>query len=293
MAFRGLGLGIRRMRLVSFLHEGTPRVGAVKGTEVIDLTARLPAEHGSLEGLLRDGALVDAARAMDRPGPRHKLASLHWLMPIPNPRRVFCVGANYPKRNPLGGTFPPAEHPVIFQKDASALVPHLGTLQMPIGSEQLDYEGELACIIGRAGFGIPESEAASHVAGYAPFNDGSVRDRQQQSLWAGKNGVRTGSFGPWMMTADEVGEPEELRLMTRLNGEVVQDEAVSRMIFPVSRVIAYLSRITPLLPGDVIALGSPEGSGASQSPPQWLKPGDRLEFEIEGVGILENQVVAA
>jgi 2-keto-4-pentenoate hydratase/2-oxohepta-3-ene-1,7-dioic acid hydratase in catechol pathway len=278
------------MRLVSFLHEGAARVGAVSGNEVVDLTARLPPEHGSLQGLLDDGALVDAARAMDRPGPRHKLAGIQWLMPLPAPRRIFCVGANFEKESPLGGAVTVPDHPSVFQKTAEAMVPHLSPLEMPAISDQFDYEGELACIIGRAGSRIPVRDALSYVAGYAPFNDGSVRDIQRHGVWAGKNFARSGGFGPWMMTADEAGEPSELRLLTRLNGEIVQDAAIGHMFFSVEEIIAYISSITPLMPGDIIATGSPDGSGATQRPPRWLRSGDRLEIEIEGVGILENRV---
>ncbi|HYZ31604.1 MAG TPA: fumarylacetoacetate hydrolase family protein [Crenalkalicoccus sp.] len=277
------------MRLMSFVQDGEARCGAVLGEEVLDLTARLGA---ALEDLLRADSLNEVRRALDAPGPRRPLAGIAPLMPIPAPRRVFCVGANYPKRHPLGGEVAGPPYPALFQKHAEALVPHGAPLAMPAASTQLDYEGELAVIIGRGGACIREAEALRHVAGYAPFNDGSVRDLQKQSLWAGKNSVRSGAFGPWITTADEVPDPAALRLVTRLNGTVVQDTLAGRMFFGVPALIAYISAITPLLPGDVIATGSPEGSGATQDPPRWLRPGDRVAVEIGGLGTLENVVAA-
>jgi len=278
------------MKLMSFAWQGEQRYGAVDGAEVIDLTARIGARHPSLLALLQHGALAEAERALATPGPRIPLASVEWLMPIPEPRRIFCVGANYPKEHPLGGQVSGPAHPSIFQKAAENLVPHRGRLQQPTISEQFDYEGELAVIIGRGGADIPAAEALSHVAGYACFNDGSVRDFQKHSVWAGKNFHRSGAFGPWMVTADEIGDPAALTLRTRLNGEEVQHTSIGRMFFSVPEIIRYISSVTPLLPGDVIATGSPEGSGATRNPPRWLRPGDRLEIEIERIGTLENQV---
>lgn len=280
------------MRLMSFTLPGdaAPRFGAVDGTMVVDLTARIGDRHPDLASLLRRDALAEAAAALALPGPRHDLAGIGWLPPIPQARRIFCVGANYPKEHPLGGIVSGPAFPAIFQKPAETLVAHRAALRRPTISGQFDYEGELACVVGRGGAEIPEDRALSHVAGYACFNDGSVRDVQKQSLWAGKNFMASGGFGPWLATADEVGDPAALTLVTRLNGQEVQRSGTGRMFFGVPAIIAYLSRITPLLPGDVIATGSPEGSGATRNPPRWLAAGDRIEVEIERIGTLDNRV---
>ena len=281
------------MRLMSFALGGEARFGAVEGGEVVDMTARLGPHLPSSLAVLEAGALDEVRGALRKPGPRHALAPVEWLEPIPRARRIFCVGANYPKEHPLGGQVAAPEHPSIFQKPAESLVPHGAALRAPTVSEQFDYEGELAVVIGRGGAGIPEAEALAHVAGYTCMNDGSVRDFQKHSVWAGKNFARSGAVGPWLATADEVGDPAALTLVTRLNGEEVQRSGVGRMFFGVPRILSYLSAITPLLPGDVIGTGSPEGSGAQRRPPRWLKPGDLVEVEIEKVGLLGNLVAAA
>ena len=280
------------MRLISFNHSGEARFGVIEGDAVLDATEAAGGRSPSLLALLRAGALEDL-RAATLPGAgarRHRLADVEWLEPIPGAPRIFCVGANYPKEHPLGGQVEAPAHPSVFQKAAEALVPHGGALRLPAVSEQLDYEGELAVVVGRGGASIPEKEALAHVAGYTCMNDGSVRDFQKHSVWAGKNFARSGAIGPWLVTADEVGDPARLTLVTRLNGEEVQRSGLDRMFFSVQRILSYLSEITPLLPGDVVAMGSPEGSGAQRQPPRWLKPGDRVEVEIAGVGLLSNRV---
>jgi 2-keto-4-pentenoate hydratase/2-oxohepta-3-ene-1,7-dioic acid hydratase in catechol pathway len=278
------------MKLVSFAIGGEARYGAVEGDAVIDLTARLGPRFPSLLALIEADALEEARAALAAPGPRHALAGLDWREPIPAARRIFCVGANYPKVHPTGGVVTGPEHPAIFQKPAETLVPHLARLRAPVASRQFDYEGELAFVIGRGGADIPAGEALSHIVGYTCLNDGSVRDFQKHSVWAGKNFARSGGVGPWMVTADAVGDPASLTLVTRLNGEEVQRTGLDRMFFSIPAIIAYLSAVTPLLPGDVVATGSPEGSGATRTPPRWLVPGDRIEVEVERVGVLENTV---
>jgi 2-keto-4-pentenoate hydratase/2-oxohepta-3-ene-1,7-dioic acid hydratase in catechol pathway len=278
------------MKLISFAIGNEARFGAVQDSFVIDLTARLGARFPSLLSLIEAGALAEAQAALPVPGPRHALADIAYLEPIPQARRIFCVGANYPKIHPTGGVVSGPEFPAIFQKPAETLVPHKAVLQAPAASRQFDYEGELAFVIGRGGAGIRPERALDHVFGYTCLNDGSVRDFQKHSVWAGKNFARSGSFGPWLVTADEVGDPASLTLMTRLNGEEVQRTGLDRMFFSVPAIIAYLSAVTPLLSGDVVATGSPEGSGATRSPPRWLIPGDRIAVEITRIGVLENSI---
>jgi 2-keto-4-pentenoate hydratase/2-oxohepta-3-ene-1,7-dioic acid hydratase in catechol pathway len=278
------------MKLVSFAIAGEPRYGAVQGDEVIDLSARIGTTYPTLLSLLHADALAEAKAALATPGPRHALAAISYLEPIPQARRIFCVGANYPKNHPTGGVVSGPAFPSIFQKPAETLVPHLAPLARPAISGQFDYEGELAFVIGRGGYRIAEAEALSHIAGYTCLNDGSVRDFQKHSVWAGKNFHRSGGFGPWLVTADEIGDPAGLTLVTRLNGAEVQRSGLDRMFFSVPAIIAYISALMPLLPGDVVATGSPEGSGATRTPPRWLAPGDRIEVEVDRVGVLANTV---
>lgn len=278
------------MKLVSFAIAGEPRYGAVQGDEVIDLSACLGTTYPTLLSLLEADALAEAQAALATPGPRHALSAISYLEPIPQARRIFCVGANYPKNHPTGGVVSGPAFPSIFQKPAETLVPHLATLARPTISGQFDYEGELAFVIGRGGYRIAEKDGLSHIAGYTCLNDGSVRDFQKHSVWAGKNFHRSGGFGPWLVTADDIGDPAGLTLVTRLNGVEVQRSGLDRMFFSVPAIIAYISALMPLLPGDVVATGSPEGSGATRTPPCWLASGDRIEVEVDRVGVLENVV---
>jgi 2-keto-4-pentenoate hydratase/2-oxohepta-3-ene-1,7-dioic acid hydratase in catechol pathway len=180
---------------------------------------------------------------------------------------------------------------VYFNKPPGSLVPHNGELLRPIASVQLDYEVELAVVIGRSGRHISESQALEHVAGYTILNDGSVRDWQRHAVAAGKNFYRSGSCGPWIVTGDLIPDPSKLSVMTRVNGEERQNASVKEMIFSVQEIIAYLSKIMPLEPGDIIATGSPEGTGGSMEPQVWLAHGDTVEFEVTDLGILANTVV--
>jgi 2-keto-4-pentenoate hydratase/2-oxohepta-3-ene-1,7-dioic acid hydratase in catechol pathway len=276
------------MKLVRFAARGKSRLGAVVDGGVIDLTERLGELIGSSDLLLREDTLAAARTAVSQIGPRIGLDEIEFLAPVPGGGRIFCVGINYPKIHPLGGQVAAPEFPQIFLKLAQSMVPHRGALQRPTISDEFDYEGELAVAIGREGFEIPAAEALSYVAGYTCFNDGSVRDYQRQGVTVGKNFVRSGGWGPWLVTADEIPDPAQLSLRTTLNGDLVQSAGLKEMFFSIPKVIEYLSRITPLLPGDLIATGSPEGSGASRN--RFLRPGDRIDVEISGIGVLSNTV---
>jgi 2-keto-4-pentenoate hydratase/2-oxohepta-3-ene-1,7-dioic acid hydratase in catechol pathway len=177
---------------------------------------------------------------------------------------------------------------------ASSHVGHLEPMVRPKVSEKFDFEGELAVIIGRGGRHIPLDKALAAIAGYAIYNDGSVRDYQRhtQQYTPGKNFYHSGAFGPWMTTADEIKDPRKLRLTTRLNGEVVQNTLVDDLLFSIEQIIAYVSIFTPLLPGDVIITGTPGGVGGARQPPLWMKPGDTIEVEIDKIGVLRNPIVA-
>ena len=212
---------------------------------------------------------------------------------IPRPRAVWCLGLNYEDHRIETGRAK-AAYPTLFTRFWPSLAGHGEPLLRPTLSEELDYEGELAVVIGRPGRHIRKEEALAHVAGYACFNDGSVRDFQRHSsqFGPGKNFYRTGAFGPWLVTADEVPDPQNLPIRTRLNGQVVQDSHTSRMTWSVSALIAYLSGITPLFPGDVLITGTPSGVGVARRPPRFLRPGDLVEVEIGPLGILRNRIVA-
>ena len=216
---------------------------------------------------------------------------VRFAVPADSGARMLCAGANYHKKYPLGGKVQAPEQPVYFNKPPGTLVAHGEDLLRPSVSIQLDYEVELAVVIGHAGRHIDAAEALDHVGGYTILNDGSVRDWQRHSVAAGKNFFRSGSMGPWIITADEIADPAALEVICRVNGEERQRASVSEMIFPVAEIIAYLSTVMPLEPGDVIATGSPEGTGGSHDPPRWLVAGDEIDFEIPGIGILQNRVI--
>jgi len=206
--------------------------------------------------------------------------------------RVFAIGLNYKKIYPAGKQPPTPTSPPWFSKMPGTLVAHGQHVVAPTVSRSFDYEAELAAVLGTGGRHIAVGDALDHVAGYTCFNDGSVREWQRHSVNAGKNFDRSGSIGPWMVTADEIADPQDLRLIARVDGEVRQDASTGDMIFTLAEIISYLSQIIELRPGDVIATGSPEGTGGSFDPPRFLKAGQHIEIEIEGVGVLANGVVA-
>ncbi len=274
------------MRLLSFTLNQDSRFGIATDDGVIDLTHR--ANFPDLNSALSD---LDHVRTFEDVSPDHSWESISFDIPVPDQRRVLCAGLNYHKKYPLGGEVKPPKQPVYFNKPPGSLVPHNGQLIRPIASVQLDYEVELAVIIGQSGRHISESTALDHVAGYTIFNDGSVRDWQRHGVAAGKNFFQSGSCGPWIVTSDQIPEPSNLSVITRVNGEQRQNAGVDEMIFSVQELISYMSQIMPLEPGDIIATGSPEGTGGSMEPQVWLANGDIIEFEIPGIGILANTVV--
>ncbi|HAE55592.1 MAG: fumarylacetoacetate hydrolase family protein [Acidimicrobiales bacterium] len=274
------------MRLLSFTLDGQSSFGIGVEDGVIDLRSRTNSQDlGSCLGA------VDQLRAFEDAPADHSWDAISFDIPIPNQRRLLCAGLNYHKKYPLGGEVKLPKQPVYFNKPPGSLVAHKAPLVRPVASDQLDYEVELAVVIGRSGRHISESDALDHVAGYTILNDGSVRDWQRHGVAAGKNFFRSGSCGPWIVTSDLLPDPSALSVTTRVNGEQRQNSGVSEMIFSVEELLAYMSQIMPLEPGDIIATGSPEGTGGSMEPPVWLSAGDHVEFEVPGIGVLQNSVV--
>lgn len=278
------------MRFSSFVHAGRASWGLVSGDTVADLgQASDCADLRSAISWRRLQELADLAPKV----PHYDLADIEWLPVIPNPDKILCVGLNYEEHRRETGRVEVA-NPTIFGRFANSQTGHLAPIAQPRVSSKLDYEGELAIVIGRPGRYIDAADAANHIAGYSLYNDVSVRDYQAHThqFTPGKNFPGTGAIGPWLMTPDEMGPIGPQRIQTRVNGEAVQSATFEQMIFDIGRIVAYCSQFTRLEPGDVIATGTPGGVGAKRNPPLWLKPGDRVEVEIDGLGILANPIVA-
>ncbi len=280
------------MRLMSFTIDGRASFGLAAGDGVIDAGKRLDGEFRGLRDALLAGALP-ALRRLEQTKPDYALTDVEFLPVIPDAAaKLLCIGINYlPHIKEMGRERP--DYPVVFVRFQDSIVGHGEALQRPIGSVQLDWEGELAVIIGKRARRVSRAQALDYVAGYACFNDGSVRDfqRHSQQFTPGKNFHASGSFGPWLVTTDELPDPRKLRLRTRLNGEVMQDESVGELCFDVSQLIEYCSTWSQLEPGDVIVTGTPGGVGAGRKPPLWMKAGDTVEVEITGLGVLRNSIV--
>jgi 2-keto-4-pentenoate hydratase/2-oxohepta-3-ene-1,7-dioic acid hydratase in catechol pathway len=275
------------VKFVSYEYTNGPSFGAVIGNDIIDLS---DAGH-SLRAALAKGPLDNLQALAMRLKPTVTLDRVVFLQVIPDARRVICIGKNYSDHAAeMGGVAP--ENPNLFMRTPQSLVGHRQSIVCPSASMEYDYEGELAVIIGKGGRHIPLDRALGHVAGYTCFLDGSVRDFQKHSFTAGKNFDSSGACGPWLIPSKEVPDPQNLMLTTRINGEVVQQANTSLMIHSVAAVISYISIFTHLEPGDVISTGTPAGVGAGRKPPTWLKPGDKVEVEIERIGILANTVIS-
>jgi 2-keto-4-pentenoate hydratase/2-oxohepta-3-ene-1,7-dioic acid hydratase in catechol pathway len=282
------------MKLLSFVVDGHPSYGTLKDNGIVDLRARFATEEcTSLRQLLEGNRLADAATLTATARPDHSLDKIAFAPVIPDPGKIICVGLNY--RDHVAETGRTVtEKPALFARFACSQVGHLQPLVKPKVSDDFDYEGELAVVIGRPGRHIPAGRALEHVAGYACYNEGSIRDWQRHTsqFLAGKTFAESGSFGPWLVTTDEIPDPSKLTLQTRLNGTVVQNATTDLMITAVPELIAYISTICPLTPGDVIVTGTPGGVGLKRTPPLWMRPGDTVEVEISGVGTLRNTVIA-
>ena len=280
------------MRVLSFTIDGEASYGLVVANGIIDAGKRLGEKYPDLKSALGAGALVDLHGLTAETEADYSLSDVRFLPVVPNPDKVICVGLNYRLHAQESGR-EPSRHPTLFVRFGASQVGHAEALVRPSVSDKFDYEGELAVVIGRRGRHIPSSGALRHIAGYACFNDGSVRDYQRHSsqFTAGKNFASSGSFGPWLTTAEEIADPAALKLETRLNGAVVQQGSIEELIFSIPDLISYCSTFTELLPGDVIATGTPAGVGFARKPPLYMKPGDTIEVDIEGLGVLRNGVI--
>jgi 2-keto-4-pentenoate hydratase/2-oxohepta-3-ene-1,7-dioic acid hydratase in catechol pathway len=279
------------MRLISFERNGRAGFGAVVGQGVVDLSTSLGGRHTDLKALLEADVLDMAGRATEGRTADFRLDDVTLLPVIPNPGKIWCCGLNY-HEHVQETNREVTEQPTFFLRVADSQVGHGQAMLRPGESEQFDYEAEIAVIIGRGGRRIAEADAGRHVAGYACYNDGSVRDWQRHtSQWVpGKNFWRTGGFGPWMVTADEIPFGTTMTLTTRLNGTELQRATTDMMIHGIAKQIAYVSRIAPLQPGDVIVTGTPGGVGARRKPPVWMKAGDVVEIEVDRIGVLRHPI---
>jgi 2-keto-4-pentenoate hydratase/2-oxohepta-3-ene-1,7-dioic acid hydratase in catechol pathway len=278
------------MKLASFSTAQGASYGIVTGQGIVDLRRRLGNRFPDLKALIAGNGVFEVEQYR-REGPDHPASDVTWLPLIPNPDKIICVGLNYQEHVVETGR-DNTEQPAIFLRLPESQVGHKQPIVRPRESTHLDFEAEIAVIVGRPGRRIPQKDAYSHVAGYSCYNDGSVRDWQRHTIqWtAGKNFARTGGFGPWMVTADEIPPGTKMTLSCRLNGREMQHATTEQMIFKIPKIIEYVSTWTTLAPGDVLVTGTPGGVGARRTPPVWMKPGDKVEVEIDKVGILENSI---
>jgi len=283
------------VKLASYRHSGETSVGVVIGELIYDVTALRADAPTSMRAFLAwldtepEFAAVDPATAHGIP-----LGQVSFLPVVTDPHAVWCAALTYLSHVREGGDRPVPAYPLFFLRVANSQVGHGDSMCCPSVSDQLDYEGELAVVVGRAGRHIPRSSAFDHIAGYACYNDGSVRDWQRHTsqITPGKNFSATGGFGPWLVTPDEFGDPATRHLETRLNGEVMQSAGIDELLFPIDYMIHYLSTICRLEVGDVIVTGTCGGVGVRRDPQVFMKAGDVVEVEIDGIGVLRNTIAA-
>lgn len=286
----------RTVKFVTYAAPQGPRVAAVRGTEFVDVQQADPSLPSSLKvlGSLGSSGFARAAAAVQNAAPL--TGAVRLLAPIPDPQKVICVGLNYADHARESGVTPP-EEPVFFSKFPTSVAAHDDPIILPRVSEQVDYEAELVVVIGRGGRDISRTAALEHVAGYCPGHDVSARDWQLHKpgkQWLlGKSFDSFAPFGPALTTPDEVGNPHDLRIQLRLNGATMQDSSTQQFIFRIDELIAYVSQVCTLMPGDVIFTGTPPGVGMARKPPVFLRPGDVVEVEIDRLGTLRNRCIGA
>jgi len=281
------------MRFATVKTDGHSLYGVITDAGFTALSPTFP-QWPSLRDVIAADGLHELAKAAQGAAPTHAPDSFHYDIPIPNPEKIICVGVNFPDRNAEykdGIEAPP--NPSLFIRFPRSFTGHDQPLIRPKASDKLDYEGEIAVIIGKGGRHIPQDHALSHIAALSLTNEGTLRDwvrHAKFNVTQGKNFDASGAMGPWLVPFTHPAQIEDVRLTTRVNGEIRQEDRTGRMIFPVARQIAYISTFTTLVPGDIIVSGTPTGAGARLDPPQYLKPGDVIEVEAEGIGSLRNTV---
>ncbi len=285
------------MRLATIQTPSGPHAAVFRDGHYIDLHASDPAQPSSVRQLLERGpsALRAADEVSRRPSAiKHAADSMRLLAPVPDPNKIVCLGLNYRDHAAEGGVPVPKE-PVLFSKFATALIGHGDSIVLPKVSSEVDYEAELVFVVGKAGRNLTPEQALGHVAGYTIGHDVSARDWQLKKdgkQWlAGKTFDTFAPVGPHLVTADEVPNPQKLAIKLRLNGNTMQDSSTEQLIFGIGATLSYISQVVTIHPGDIIFTGTPPGVGFVRKPPVFLKPGDVVEVEIEGLGMLRNDVV--
>lgn len=282
------------MRLLTFIHNGIEQVGVRRGSDVIPIADLSPDMPNDLLGILAQGKLDTLGRALEAySGEGIPASAIQYQTLIPRPGKVICIGRNYAAHAAEGGVEPPT-FPEVFMRGATSLIPHNGSIVRPQCSEMLDFEGEIAFVIGTSCRHATEDNALDFIAGYSLFHDATLRDYQKfSSQWTvGKNFDATGAFGPELVTTDELPDGiTGLTLTTRLNGELMQEGDTDLLIFPVPKLVEILSEAMTLEPGDVVVTGTPAGVGFARKPPVWMKAGDQVEIEVPGIGKLINTVI--
>jgi 2-keto-4-pentenoate hydratase/2-oxohepta-3-ene-1,7-dioic acid hydratase in catechol pathway len=282
-------------RIATFSVNGSIKYGAVAEGGIVDLSARFGRDYPTLREVIAAGALQKLTDEAVRHSPDHAIDAVTWLPPIPAPEKIICIGVNYPDRNAeyKDGQDAP-KYPSMFMRTPRSFVGHNTPLIRPKASPQLDYEGEVVLVIGKAGRHITESTALDHIAAVTLCNEGTIRDwvrHAKFNVTQGKNFDATGSLGPWLVPYTGESQIADIRLTTRVNGETRQDDRTGRLIFGFRYLINYISTFTTLVPGDVIVTGTPTGAGARFDPPRYLMPGDVVEVEADNIGVLRNGVI--
>jgi len=282
------------MRFITYEYQNTVSWGAINDKGVIDLGSKM---GGDLHLAIREDRLKEAQDLAANSEADHQLNDIKLLAPITNPGKIVCIGVNYANRNAeyKDGSEAP-KFPSLFMRTPDSLTTHNAPLWRPPESDQLDYEGEIVIIIGKAGRRISEKDAYDHIAGLTIMNEGTLRDwvrHAKFNVTQGKNFVNSGSIGPWMVSSDEFSPEkyENMHITTKVNDEIRQDDTTASMAFPLKYIISYCSQFFHLQPGDVIATGTPNGAGARFEPPKYLVPGDVIEVEVDGIGKLTNGVI--
>jgi 2-keto-4-pentenoate hydratase/2-oxohepta-3-ene-1,7-dioic acid hydratase in catechol pathway len=282
------------MRLLSYSTNGRDSWGAVKGDGVVDLGVRLKSRYASLRDAMAQSGLAVLRDETERAPADVALSAIRYRIPVPDAEKILCIGVNYADRNAeyKDGT-QAAAYPSMFFRTRESLVGHNEPILRPPESNQLDYEGEIALVIGKAGRRIPKAEATKHIFGLSCFQEGTIRDWTRHSKFnvtQGKNFDASGSMGPWLVTADEIADYTKLTVSTFVNGERRQHDTTANLMYGFADLIAYVSTFMTLRPGDVISTGTPVGAGVRFDPPIWLKPGDVVEVEASGIGRLRNPI---